>query len=99
MQRKKINKLAFSNRLWILAIAFVVVFFVVSISLSYRAIVVMAGNNQQVSSSLQILNLIKDLRMNVVRSENVLRGYILTENDYYLTVFEQSIYRIDELLL
>ncbi|HEY7885844.1 MAG TPA: ATP-binding protein [Cellvibrionaceae bacterium] len=90
--------MTFGNKLWILAIAFVVLFFVISISLSYRSIGIMTENNRQVTNSLQLLNLIKDLRVSVIRAENSLKGYILTDGESHLVPFEQSVYKINEIL-
>lgn len=86
------------SRAWALTLALVVIFFIASMALSYRAIGIMTENNQAVTHNLQILSSLKDLRINLSRAESQQRGYLLTRDDNYLGSFQENIFKINEII-
>lgn len=85
-------------RAWMVAVGLVLAFFLLSMFLSYRSIGVMQANNESVSNSRQVIALLNELRLNIIRAESGQRGYLLTTDNIYLEPYHQTLSTIDELL-
>lgn len=83
---------------WHLVLATVISFFVISAVLSYRSVNIIAENNRSINNTLQTINLIKDLKTELLAAENSQRGFLLTSDEQYLEPYHQTLHIIDDLL-
>ena len=83
---------------WLFVFVAVVVFFIASTLMAYRSTLVMEQNNQSVDNTLQILNLIKELKVELYAAESGQRGYLLTSDEQYLEPYYGALSDIDQLL-
>lgn len=86
------------SALWLFVFVAVVVFFVVSTVLAYRSTKLMAENSRNVTNTLQIINLIKDLQVELYAAESGQRGYIITTDEQYLEPYYKALNEIEQLL-
>lgn len=86
------------NARWLFVFIAVVAFFVGSTLLAYRSTQVMAANSQSVTNTLQIINLIKELQVELYAAESGQRGYVLTADEQYLEPYYEALSQIDQLL-
>ncbi len=87
------------DSVWVMALAAAITFFAVSAVLAYRAVDVITENNISINSTLQTINIIKDLNRELVAAESSQRGYLLTEDPEYLQPYHQTLSGLDELLV
>lgn len=83
---------------WLFVFIAVVVFFAASTAVAYRSTNLMAKNAQSVANTLQIINLIKDLQVELYAAESGQRGYVLTADEQYLEPYYNALSEIDQLL-
>lgn len=83
---------------WLFVFIAVVVFFVASTFLAYRSTNLMAETSQDVAYTLQIINLIKELEVELYGAESGQRGYVLTADEQYLEPYYKALSEIDQLL-
>lgn len=86
------------GHIWHLVLATVISFFVISAVFSYRSVNVIADNNRSVNNNLQTINLIKDLKTELLAAENSQRGFLLTSDQTYLEPYHKTLQVIDDLL-
>ncbi|WP_049721130.1 sensor histidine kinase [Gilvimarinus polysaccharolyticus] len=87
-----------SGRSWLLVLLALVIFFIVSMSTAYRSIGVMHENNKSVTNTLEVLALIKELKVELINAESGQRGYLLTSDGQYLKPYHDALGKTDELL-
>lgn len=83
---------------WHLVLATVISFFVISAVLSYRSVNIIAANNRSINNNLQTINLIKDLKTELLAAESSQRGFLLTSDEQYLEPYHKTLHVIDDLL-
>lgn len=83
---------------WLFVFIAVVIFFAGSTLLAYRSTQVMADNSQTVTNTLQVINLIKELQVELYAAESGQRGYVLTTDEQYLEPYYGAVDEIDQLL-
>lgn len=83
---------------WHLVLAVVISFFVISAIFSYRSVNIVAANNLSINKNLQTINLIKDLKTEILSAENSQRGFLLTSDAQYLKPYHITLHVIDDLL-
>lgn len=83
---------------WHLVLATVISFFVISAVLSYRSVSIIAANNRSINNNLQTINLIKDLKTELLAAESSQRGFLLTSDEQYLEPYHKTLHVIDDLL-
>lgn len=86
------------NAPWLFVFIAVVVFFVGSTLLAYRSTKLMAENAKTIAHTLQIINLIKELEVELYGAESGQRGYLLTADEQYLEPYYKALSEIDQLL-
>ena len=79
---------------WLIVLFSVLLFFVFSIVIAYRSIVVMATNNQNVTSTLHVISLIDALKAELYAAESGQRGYLVTADAQYLQPYEEALVSI-----
>ena len=84
--------------IWHLILATVISFFVISAVFSYRSVNIIADNNRSINNNLQTINLIKDLKTELLAAENSQRGFLLTSDETYLEPYHKTLQVIDDLL-
>ncbi len=84
--------------IWHLVLATVISFFVISAVFSYRSVNIIADNNRSINNNLQTINLIKDLKTELLAAENSQRGFLLTSDESYLEPYHKTLQIIDDLL-
>lgn len=84
--------------IWHLVLATVISFFVISAVFSYRSVNIIADNNRSINKNLQTINLIKDLKTELLAAESSQRGFLLTSDEKLLEPFNKSLLVIDDLL-
>lgn len=87
-----------SSAPWLFALIAVIVFFVASTLLAYRSTKMIAATAQNVAYTLQIINLIKELEVELYGAESGQRGYVLTADEQYLEPYYNALNEIDQLL-
>jgi len=93
-----IGKKQLPSRSWVLVLLVLLVFFILSMSAAYRSIGVMQKNNENITNTLQVLALIKELRVELMSAESGQRGYLLTGDEQYLQPYREALAKTDELL-
>lgn len=83
---------------WHLGLATVISFFVISAVLSYRSVNIIAANNRSINNNLQTINLIKDLKTELLAAESSQRGFLLTSDQQYLEPYHKTLHVIDDIL-
>lgn len=83
---------------WLLVFIAVVVFFVGSTLLAYRSTKILAENAKSIAHTLQVINLIKELEVELYGAESGQRGYLLTADEQYLEPYYKALSEIDQLL-
>lgn len=86
------------GHVWHLVLATVISFFVISAIFSYRSVNIIADNNRSINTNLQTINLIKDLKTELLAAENSQRGFLLTSDESYLEPYHKTLQVIDDLL-
>lgn len=90
---------AFSSKTpWVIALIIAIVFFTVNGVLAYRSAAAMKQNTNSIGNTLQILNLIEELKVNLFRAESGQRGYLITSDEQYLYSYNESIAKLQSLL-
>lgn len=84
--------------IWHLVLATVISFFVISAVFSYRSVSIIAANNRSINNNLQTINLIKDLKTEILAAESSQRGFLLTSDEKYLAPYHKTLGVIDDLL-
>jgi signal transduction histidine kinase len=87
-----------SSYVWHLVLATVISFFVISAVFSYRSVNIIAANNRSINNNLQTINLIKDLKTELLAAESSQRGFLLTSDENYLEPYHKTLHVIDGLL-
>lgn len=83
---------------WILVLATVVVFFISNAFVAYRSMDVMRKNSNSIDNTLQIINLIRELQVQLYAAESGQRGYLITKDRQYLDPYYASVNQIHSLL-
>lgn len=83
---------------WIAALLIVIAFFMVNGVLAYRSTHIMALNASNITNTLNILNLIEQMKGHLFRAESAQRGYIITTRDIYLIPYNDSVDKLQNLL-
>lgn len=83
---------------WVVALLIAIAFFTINSVLAYRSAQVMKQNTQSISNTLQILNLIEELKVHLFRAESGQRGYVITADEQYLEPYNESIAKLQALL-
>lgn len=83
---------------WLIVLFSVLLFFIFSVVIAYRSIVVMAANNQNVTNTLHVISLIDALKAELYAAESGQRGYLVTSDLQYLKPYEEALVSIDNLL-
>lgn len=86
------------NSVWFMVLAAAVTFFAVSAVLAYRSVNVITENNASISNTLQTINLIKDLNLELAVAESSQRGYLLTEDPVYMEPYHRTLEVVNQLL-
>lgn len=83
---------------WLTVLLSVCLFFLLSMVVAYRSVVVMGDNAARVSSTLNIISVIDAVRANLYAAESGQRGYLVTQDLTYLEPYQVSLGNLDELL-
>ena len=93
-----ILKVAGNVRAWVLALLIFIVFFCASAISGYHSVHILGDNSKSISHTLNVLNLIEELKVNLFKAESSQRGYLITDDQKYSAPYEKSIERLSYLL-
>lgn len=93
-----ILKVAGNIRAWVLALLVFIVFFCASAVSGYHSVHALGENSKSISHTLNVLNLIEELKVNLFKAESSQRGYLITADEKYSAPYTKSIERLRYLL-
>ncbi len=79
-----------TNRVWLIAGFFMLVFIATNTVIAYNSIKTLAQTHQSIANTLHVITVIKDLYAQLVSAESSQRGYIITSDKQYLEPYVKS---------
>jgi len=79
-----------NKRPWMAALLIAITFFSVNGVLTYHSAALINKNVEHVSHTLQVINLIEQLKFHLFRAESGQRGYLITNDASYLDPYNES---------
>lgn len=79
-----------NKRPWITALLIAITFFAVNGVITYHSANLINTNAERISHTLQVINLIEQLKFHLFRAESGQRGYVITDDPDYLIPYNES---------